>query len=906
VPLDPAVRFGPYVLDPGQGLRRGRAEVRLTPKALAVLRVLASRPGQVVTKDELFRLAWPDTAVSDAALASCIQELRRALRDDARRPRYIETVHRRGYRFLVEGPVAGVGAGRAAAPGARTVTPFGRDAELATLRDALARARAGDRRAVFVSGEAGIGKTTLVQAFLSGAAGQAPLRVLWGQCVEHYGPGEAYQPLLEGLTRLGRGPGGEAVTGALARCAPSWLAQLPSLTSPSQLSLLQRRTAGTTSERMLRELTDAVEAIARDVPLVLVLEDLHWADLSTLDWVASFARRPEGARVLVAGTYRAPAPAAAGRGAADVAHELRLQQAAIEVTLARLDAPAVGRLVAARHPAAPSSEAALRGLAEAVHRHTEGNPLFVAAVLGDLQARGLLVPRAGAWHVEETAEAQLKIPDDVRRLIERQLEGLPDAGRRVVEVASVAGVEFTAAAVAAGAGVAVSDAEAVLGELARRERLVRASGTAEWPDGTLAARFAFLHSLYREVAYERIAPASRAALHRAVAAREEAGFGDRAPEIAAELAMHFARGREPLRAGPYLQQAAAAAARRGAYPEALAHVRNGLALLEAAPAGAARDAQEAGLRILLGGLLMATGGWSATGVEEAYERARVLCERGGDPGRLFASVWGEWLYRWGRAEHARARADADRLLALAESGTDAGLVLQACHAQWATAFSMGDLAAADAHCARGIGLYDPGRHGPMAESFGGHDAGVCALSFRACALALLGRREEAARVAQDGVALARTLDHPFSLALALFFASLAQELRGDPEAAQALAEDAAAIARDQGLRLLRAWSTTLAGWAVAVRGDPARGLVLMRDGLAGAEDTGARQLRPHMLGLLAEAYVAAGSRDEARAIVDEALATVARTGEAFGEGALRRLEAELAPPGPGSTRSGTG
>jgi predicted ATPase len=678
------------------------------------------------------------------------------------------------------------------------------------------------------------------------------------------------------------------VVSALGRYAPSWLAQLPSLASPSQLAVLQRRAAGITPERMLRELTDALEAIARGAPLVVLLEDLHWADLSTLDWIASFSRRPESAPVMLLGTYR-PAPAA-GRSVADVAHELRLQRRAIEIELVRLGAAAVAALVAARHPPAPSAETALRRLAAAVHRHTEGNPLFVGAVLADLQARGLLVERGGAWHVDEAAEAGLTIPDDVRRLIERQLDRLPDEARRVIDVASVAGVEFAAAAVAAGAGIRTAQAETVLGELARRERLVRPAGSAAWPDGTVSARFAFLHALYREVAYERLAPATRAELHRAVGEREETGYAERAHEIAAELAMHFDRGREPLRAAAFLRQAATAASRRGAYVEALGHVRLGLARLEAAPGGPARDAEEAALQILLGGQLMATGGWSAGGVAQAYARARALAERVGDAARAFAALWGAWLYHWGRAEHAAARDLSERLLGIAEASAEPGLLLQACHAGWATAFTRGDLAAADASTLRGIALYDAERHGPMAETFGGHDAGVCARSFRGCALALLGRPDESARAGADAVALARSLEHPFSVGLALFFAAMADHLCGDAAQARVHAEAAAAIAREQGLRLLLAWSSTIAGWAVAMQGEPAAGIARMREGLAGAEATGSRQFRPLMLGLLAEAHRAAGASAEGRALVHEALQIVASTGEAFYEPALQRLE----------------
>jgi predicted ATPase len=384
-------------------------------------------------------------------------------------------------------------------------------------------------------------------------------------------------------------------------------------------------------------------------------------------------------------------------------------------------------------------------------------------------------------------------------------------------------------------------------------------------------------------------------------------MGPRAGEIAAELARHFERGREPLRAAAYSRLAAAAAVRRGAYEAALNHVRMALATINAGvPASLARDEEEAALHIALGGLLMATGGWGAAGVAEAYERARALYERLGQAGPLFAAVWGEWLFRWGRAELAQARELSDGLLGLAEGRGDPDLLLQAHHAQWATAFSRGDLAAADLHATRGIALYDAERHAAMAQTFGSHDAGVCARSFRGCALALLGRGQESAGVSEEAVDLARRLEHPFSLGLALFFASLAAQLRRDPVVARAQAAAAGAIAREQGLQLLLAWSTTVEGWARAMRGDPRAGLERMHEGLERAQTTGSQQFRPHMLGLLGEGHLVAGARADGLAVVDDAVALAERTGELVYAAELQRLRAELESLPAGPTRRGTG
>ncbi len=340
------LRFGSYRLDIHTGqLWRGKQEVRLTPKAAAVLGQLVAQSGQVLSKEELFDAVWPGTVVSDAALTTCIQEVRRALRDNARTPRYIETVHRRGFRFLPTVTAQPVPSSRLQVSNEQTgesgprlgtlhvergAPLVGRDAELQQLHRWLTKALKGERQVVFVTGEPGIGKTALVDTFLTAvgvgngeqenqkAKGKRqkakietdprPLMpVAWigrGQCIEHYGAGEAYLPVLEALGRLCREADGQEVIALLRHQAPTWLVQMPALVSPAEMEDLQRRTAGVTRERMLRELAEALEVLTADRTLILRLEDLHWSDVSTLDWLAAVARRQERARLLIVGTYR--------------------------------------------------------------------------------------------------------------------------------------------------------------------------------------------------------------------------------------------------------------------------------------------------------------------------------------------------------------------------------------------------------------------------------------------------------------------------------------------------------------------------------------------------------------------------------------------------------------------------
>ena len=891
------LRFGRYQLDPTQGLRRGTHALRITPKSLSVLRFLAERAGQVVTKEEIFRAVWPDTAVSDSALTSCIQELRHALRDHAREPRFIETLHRRGYRFVAQtsAQVKNEFTSIVTVPSLRADIPFvGREEVMQEMLEAWALAQQGTRQVLFVAGEPGVGKTTAVSAFLGRAAARGPIRATWAPCVQHFGIGEAYEPLLEALMRLCRQPGGDQLISLLERYAPTWLAQLPALLSPERLAALQRTAAGTTRDRMFRELTDVVEAITSRVALVLWLEDLHWSDTSTLDWIAAFAQRGEAARLLLVGTFRSSEVAGTEHRLATLPDELGLKGLCREIALAGLDESAVAEYVRIRFPSLSVREETATRLAPLVHKHTGGNPLFVVNVFGDLVERGLLVEKDGQWSLSNQVSARdLGIPESIRRVIDGQLNRLGPDKRTLLEVASVAGVTFSAFVVAEVAGITISEAETTLIALARQQRFVRRSDSLEGLDGHVAASFDFLHALYRDALYQRVSPGRLEGLHRQVGACKEAAYAGRVPEIAAELAMHFERGGDIRRALTYLEQAAQNARRRSAYTEARMHFDKALSLLQSQPPGLERMEREAALRIGLGGVIMATHGWGAKEAEEAYLGAHALCHKLGESGRLFPAMWGLWLFYWGRGSLSTANEIAENLVVLARRVGDNALLLQAHHAAWATAFSRGDLKAAIVHTEEGVLLYDRGQHAAMAATFGNHDAGVCSRLFRARALALLGRTAEAARTSNDAIVLARELAHPFSQALALVFAAAVDQALRDEAAARAHAAAAVKIAREQDFRLMLAWATAFEGWAEAEQGQHEEGLHRIATGIGGARATGSDQFLPNLLGLLAEVHLKRGQTEAGLQAIDEALVIVQRTGERFYEAELHRLRGGL-------------
>ena len=464
------ISFPPFRLDVGnECLWHGDQAIALKPKDFAVLHCLVEHPGQLVTKQELLDTVWPGTTVSEGVLKVCIRRIRRALGDPATAPQFIETVHRRGYRFIaplssdsrfkVQGSKFKVQSSKSSlSPNSQSPTPHlvGRGSELQQLHGWLDQAKSGSRQVVFVTGEVGIGKTTVVESFVAQA--EEPTRV-WigrGQCIEQHGAGEAYLPVLEALERLCRRPDGERFVAILDQHAPTWLAQLPSLLSRVELEALQRRIHGVTRERMLREMVKALEMLTTEVILVLVLEDLQWSDHSTLALLSLLAQRQESARLFVLGTYRPADILAGNHPLSALTQELHMHGQCQELSLTFLSEAAVQEYVASRFPGKPDFCAQLAAL---VYARTDGSPLFLSNLLDYFVAQGSLIENAGQWEFQnplgpidpsdplpDIVDNQNVVPDSLRQMIEKLIDRLSADEQRALEVASVAGVEFSAAA----------------------------------------------------------------------------------------------------------------------------------------------------------------------------------------------------------------------------------------------------------------------------------------------------------------------------------------------------------------------------------------------------------------------------------------------------------------------------
>jgi DNA-binding winged helix-turn-helix (wHTH) protein/predicted ATPase len=862
----------------------GKRRLQLTPRAFAVLRHLVEHPERLITKEELFNAVWRDAIVSEAALSSCIRDLRKALGDSSDTPRYIQTAHRRGFRFI--GPIA-----RPALATPSSVSPLivGREAELARIHIRLASAMNGERQVVFVTGEPGIGKTALVETFLSQIAARDGARIGRGQCVAQYGAGEAYLPVLEALGRLGRESSGALLVQILKQHAPTWLVQLPALLTDRDLEAVQRRAEGATRDRMLRELVDALDVLGSDAPLVLVLEDLHWSDSATIDLLAMLARRSEPSRLLVVGTYRPADVIASGNRLRAAKQELQLHGQCEEVSLDFLDGAAVREYLARRF----SANSFPPELAMVLHRHTDGNPLFLVNTVDDLVARGQVHEVDGRWVLAIPAD-DIAMPETLWQLVENQVERLTPEERVVLAVASVAGAEFSAA-LAVPAAVDAHEGESRCDALARRGQFLRPAGVAEWPDGTVAGRYAFIHALYQSVLYAGVSLSERAGLHLRIGERLERGYRQSTTDIAGELAMHFERARDFERGLRYRRQAGEHALRQHGYREAATHATRALALLQTLPDGAPRIQQELSFEVMLAAALTATQGYAEPEVHGIYARIRALCEEVGHARELYPVLLVLVRFNLIRGALKTARDVARQLLTMAEAAHEPALLLWAHSASGVVAFYTGEFAAARDHFERGIELYDPQVHRPEPSRalLAWQDPGVSCTAHGALTLWMLGYPARASARMDEALTLARSLARPISVGYAWQYTAALHQCRRDHEAMQIAVDAALEQATQHGFKILVATGATQRGWLLAEQGHAAEGLAQMHHGIAVLREIGADFLLPAYLASMAGVHEKIGQPADGVSRLNEALVMVEASGQHYWTAELHRLKGVL-------------
>ncbi|HYL39201.1 MAG TPA: AAA family ATPase [Bryobacteraceae bacterium] len=458
----------------------------------------------------------------------------------------------------------------------------GREPEMQRLEAILARGIAGSGKVVLLRGEPGIGKSALARSALHAVQCRHPdLLVGHGACIEQHGTGEAYLPFLEALGGLLAGPGRERVIILLRRHAPTWCLQFPSVFSGALLDTLQREAIGSTKERMLRELGDALGEMAAVFPLILFIEDLQWSDPSSIDLIRHLGLRAKAQRLLLLGTARWEGLEQSHQLLQNCKRELQTQAACEEIVLEGLQRNHICRYLNDYF----SPNTFPLELAALIYHKTEGHPLFATGILQLLAEREDVVKNDGVWNLKRpVSEMDLDVPEGVRSMILKKIEVLEEQDRGALQYASVQGEEFLSTALAA---LLESDELALEERLDRLERahhLIQTVGEEELPEGGLATRYRFAHALYQNTFYSGLSSKRRALLHRQVGEILVRSYGSQASRIATSLATHFERGRDFPRAVDYFTRSGDNAAILCAHAQAVDHYSHALELVGKLPA----------------------------------------------------------------------------------------------------------------------------------------------------------------------------------------------------------------------------------------------------------------------------------------------------------------------------------
>ncbi len=886
-------RNAPFRIDlRAERLWHDRKPVPLRPKTWAVLLLLSARAGELVTKEELLDGAWPGTVVSEGILNKSIAELRSALGDDRVNPRFIETVPRRGFRWIAGDEIV-IEPGAPVEPAAAPARPIdqvgetrpplvGRDAELATLELCFTRAAADQRRVVFVTGEAGAGKSTLVEALLARLEEkQQGVRIAHGQCTETYGQHEPYGPLLEALERLVRRPDiGASVVAALQSSAPNWLRQMPSLRDPTAPA---EAPPATSPGRMLRELATVLEELSRDRPLVLVLEDVHWADLATTDACNLLARRRDPARLLIIVTLREADALVARHPMLAAKTELVSRGLATEIPVTLFTPTFVKDYLAERCDGLDVDPA----FASWIHHQTAGNPLFIRILVDDLILRGVLaMDEERRWRLRGSPEELREfVPDSLRELVEGQVDRLSTTERDLTESASVLAMEFAASSVAAVAGIHEEQAEEACEGLARRGQILKRAGRGNPGTGSRSGRFAFVHSMVQRILRERL-PASRLRrLHLAAAEALEREHPGREDAVAVQLALHYAMAGEPGPALANLQRAAASIQRIPAPREVIVIREQILDLVERSPdlPGHRRERVVATMDLAEARQLAYAVVDSET--RALCERVLELAVREEDGRERFLASMGIFSNHFYSGRYDEARELGRRLLIAAQRFGHPFMIKSARFAIAGAAYRLGDFAEAREH------FEDCLRHEAGSQQTYGWDFQSMSLSHLALLEVHAGRPEEARRFIREADGRERREGAaPDAAVVPLFAYTLA--MLGDD--AEAMVHVQRALSQSDRIGAA-AWierARFVNGLLVSRGGRAEEGIRLMTESLARQARNEVHIDRSAYCCLLAQEMLERGVAG-AEAIVDEGIAFMERSGERHFESGLRRLRGEL-------------
>jgi tRNA A-37 threonylcarbamoyl transferase component Bud32/tetratricopeptide (TPR) repeat protein len=777
---------------------------------------------------------------------------------------------------------------RSAAPVRHIV---GRDAELDTLVEELGTVRAGRTRVVFISGEAGMGKTTLVDAFLRYLdESHEPVRIGRGRCSERLAGSDAYLPVLEVLDSLQRNEQHGNLSRLIRAVAPSWYAQImPPGSDESSAARLAAETVGGSQERLKREIAALLEEIGRIQPVIVWIDDVHWADPSTTDLIGYLAKRLDTARLLTIVTARPSDLAQARHPFLSMKLDLLSRGLCREIAPGMLNEDAIERYLLLQFP----GHAFPAGFAGMIHQRTDGNPLFMADLLRDLRRRQIIRQQDARWLVaEELTTVERELPESVRSLIQRKMDALDDTDRRLLAAAAVQGLDFDSAALASALELDDELLENRLDRLEREHALVRFVQEAENADRSLTLRYRFAHHVYHNAFYDSLRVTRRAALSRAIADTLVRRSGGQPGEGAAAIAILLETARDGIRAAEYWNQAAQAAARLYAHDETARLAQRGLGLLAVEKDGPERAATELGLQMTYGLAIKTSKGYAVPAVGAAYGRARELARQVSDPGRVIPVLIGLTAHHVVSGDIRTAYEIGLEMLALFEKLGEPNLQMIGEWSVGAALFHLGELEQGHAHLEKGLELYDPSFHGPRVWQTGIEPGIFCRCEISRT-LMLRGYPEQGLAAVREAVRQARALDHPQPLAFSLLFELIALVAQRTPREALVVFDELAALCQAHGIAQELQWAVPIHGRALIELGETERGIRELEEGLAAHTITRSALLRPYYLAMLAGSLIRLHRYEDAQRALDDAASIAAATGQPAFEAERLRLQGTL-------------
>ncbi len=759
------------------------------------------------------------------------------------------------------------------------ITPLvGREHEIGLLLDRWEQAKEGDGQVVLLSGEAGIGKSHLTQSLRERTVSANPIRLRY-QC-SPYHINSALHPVIEQLEWVGQLAAEdspevklEKLQAVLAQSAQDveavapLFAALMSIPAEGHYAPLEM-TPERQKAKTLEALATRVDGLSRHRPVLLIFEDVHWADPTSLELMELIVERVQNVRVMMLITFRP-----------EFVPPWTEYTHITSLTLNRFSRSLVTSLVEKIAGGKPLPDEVL----DAIVEKTDGVPLFVEELTKTVVESDLIEDRGDHFALTGPL-ALLAIPSTLQGSLMARLDRVAPV-KEVAQLAAVIGREFAHNILTAVSPLTEDNLRDALDQLLEAGLIFHR--------GTLPkVTYRFKHALVQDAAYASLLKSTRRQLHGRIANVLENEFleiSETQPEL---LAYHYRKAGLSVQAIDYYQQAGERAAARSANIEAISHFNSGLDVLDTLPETRERSQKEYSLYIALGPPQIATKGYGSREVERAYNRARELCEQLGEIHQLFPVLRGLWMAYSIQGELRKGREFAEQLLTWAENSQELELLLEAHAAVGISRFWFGEIESALEQLDRGLALYDIDQHRSHALLYA-VDPGVGCLTYGALCLWLLGFPDQALARIDEGIALGSKISHPFSSARAFNWAAMLHQFRRETQSVKTRAQKAIELSKEYGFPHWLAQGMILQGRVLFDEGQEEKGIAQMHDSFTAYLSTGAMVRKPFFLSLLAEPNAKIGKIEEGFTVLDEALAAALRSGERWWESELHRLKGEL-------------